>query len=139
MDFSIFMDRQKTPCAKDLVEPLGKTFPWWEEIREYVHEKYPKAEDLWSYPGAKYGWGFRVKDKKRAIIYLGPRKGHFMAAFVFGQKATREIMKSKLPEPIKNELAAAKVYAEGRGLRMKVSNKAVVKDIKKLIDIKLEN
>ena len=62
-----------------------------------------------------------------------------MAAFIFGQKATKEIMKSNLPESIKNELAAVKVYAEGRGLRLRVSNKAILKDIKKLIDIKLQN
>ncbi len=137
MEYSIFMDKEKVPGSADLRNLLGKTYLYWEEIRRYVHEKYPAAVDDWNFPGAKYGWGFRVKDKKRAIVYLGPRKGYFMTTFIFGQKATEVIMKSSITESLKKELEEAKVYAEGRPLRMEVRDKTMLKDIKSLIDIKI--
>lgn len=93
--------------------------------------------DEWNYSGDKYGWGFRIKDKKRAIIYLLPRDRFFKAAFVFGQKATDAIMASRISDTIKSELASARVYAEGRGIRITVSNQSNINDIKELIDIKI--
>ncbi len=72
-------------------------------------------------------------------MYLLPREGYFKVAFVFGQKAFDAIMASDIDSAIKKELADAKVYVEGRGIRIDVKDDVVLKDIKKLIDIKVEN
>jgi hypothetical protein len=37
------------------------------------------------------------------------------------------------------ELSAAKVYAEGRGIRIEVKDETVINDIKELINVKLAN
>ena len=60
-----------------------------------------------------------------------------MVAFVFGQKATDAIFESPISENIKSEIRSAKVYAEGRGIRVDVKNKSVIHDIEKLIEIKI--
>jgi hypothetical protein len=78
-----------------------------------------------------------MKDKKRAIIYFLPRDKYFKLAFVFGQKATDAIMHSKIANSLKVELDSAKVYAEGRGIRIDIKNEKIINDIKILIDIKL--
>ncbi len=127
------------PNDNDLIESLGETYPLWDLIREYAHLKYPKAIDEWHYPGEKYGWSFRVKDKKRAILYFLPMEKFFKVALVFGQKATDAILQSSISGDIKKELEAARVYAEGRGIRLEVKNDAIINDIKKLIDIKIGN
>jgi hypothetical protein len=80
-----------------------------------------------------------MKDKKRTIIYFLPRAGFFKVALVFGQKATDEVMNGSVSEDIKMELSAAKVYAEGRGIRIEVKNETVINDIKELINVKLAN
>lgn len=77
METSIFMDLTKTPNASDLVAPLGNVVTVWNEIKDFVFEKYPAAIEEWHVAVQKYGWGFRMKDKKRAIIYLSPREGFF--------------------------------------------------------------
>lgn len=87
----------------------------------------------------KFGWSFRMSDKKRVIIYLLPRDNFFKVAFVFGQKAFDRILESKINSTITSSLQEAKVYAEGRGIRIDVQDKSLIKDIKKLITIKLEN
>lgn len=139
METSIFMDKKMIPAEKDLTVTLAGTYGFWKSIREYVYLKYPAGKDEWNYSGNKYGWSFRIKDTKRAIIYLLPRDGFFKAAFVFGQKATDVILNSSISEKIKAELAEARVYAEGRGIRLEVRNDIIIDDIKKLIDIKLAN
>lgn len=137
MDISVFTNKNITPTETDLMEALGVTYSLWEDISRYVHMRYPGALDQWSHSGEKYGWNFRIKDKKRAILYLLPREGYFKTAFVFGEKATQAVMQSSVSEEIKSELLAARPYAEGRGIRIDVMNEGIVEDIKLLIDIKL--
>ena len=137
MDHSIFMDKTSIPTDGDLKQALGSKYELWMEIREEVLRKYPEGKEEWNFPGKKYGWSFRIKDKKRAIIYLLPRKEEFMAAFVFGGKAFEAIKQSEVSPKIVSDLEAAKVYAEGRGVRIPVPGKEILKDIYQLIAIKL--
>jgi hypothetical protein len=139
MEISVFTDKTKTPDDIDLQRSLGKTSELWQLVRDYVCLKYPKAREEWNYTSDKYGWSFRIKDKKRAILYFLPRENYFKVAFVFGQKATDKIMLSQISEEIKKELEAARVYAEGRGIRIKIQDDSVLNDMKALIDIKLEH
>jgi len=133
------MNKAIIPNDKDLQIELGEAYAFWKEIMDFVFLKYPKAAMEWSYPGSKYGWSFRLKDRKRVIIYLLPRERYFKAAFVFGQKAYELVLDSPISESIKTELAAARVYAEGRGIRIDVKDKNVIDDIKQLIEMKLLN
>lgn len=139
MDTSIFMNKAEKPDKVKLQLGIDKNIELWVLLRDRVYEKYPAATEEWNFPGKKYGWSFRIKDKKRAIIYLLPREGYFKVAFVFGQKATDQIMDSDISQKIKEELQNAKKYAEGRGIRIDVRNNEIIPDIERLIDIKLAN
>ena len=138
-DISIFSDKASLPSDEILIEKLDSTYMLWTQIQEYVLERYPNGLCEWNFPGKKYGWSFRIKDKRRAIIYLLPRDKYFKVAFVFGQKATDIILSSDITESIKTELAQAKKQTEGRGIGIEVNDGSKIKDIKKLVDIKLAN
>jgi len=137
MEHSIFMDKSQIPADDDLRGALGDKYSLWMAIRDRVYEKYPEGLEEWNFPGKKYGWSFRIKDKKRAIVYLLPGDQAFRAAFVFGGRALEAILKSEVSEQIKSDLEGAKVYAEGRGIRIPVPDRSSLKDISILIDIKL--
>ena len=139
MDTSIFIDKARIPDDFMLREALGALYSAWMEIRDYVFRVYPKATEEWNFPGQKYGWSFRIKDKKRAIIYLLPRDKYFLVAFVFGAKATEEALTSGINNDIKITIESARVYAEGRGFRIEVRNKENIDDIKKLVGFKLHH
>ena len=134
-----FGDKNLQPGDNELKSTIQETFPYWEEIKEYTLLKYPDAIALWHFSGPKFGWSYRIKDKKRIIVYLLPREGYFKTALVFGQKATELVMASDIEESIKTELGNAKPYAEGRGIRIDIKNNETLKDIKKLIEIKIAN
>ena len=138
-DISIFSDKTTIPTDQDLVENIGATYALWHQIQEFVLDQYPEGIEEWNYPGKKYGYSFRIKDKKRAILYFLPRNNYFKVAFVFGQKATDIIMKSNIAPEIKNDLSLARKYAEGRGIRITVKNDFNIPDIKRLVEIKLAN
>ncbi len=137
MEHSFFMDKSQIPTDAKLRGALGEKYEFWMAIRDRVYEKYPEGTEEWNFPGKKYGWSYRIKDKKRAIVYLLPRDHAFLAAFVFGGRAFEAILKSEVSEQIKSDLEGAKVYAEGRGVRIQVPDRSILKDIYSLIDIKL--
>jgi len=139
MDTSLFTDLDHQPFVEDLKTPLGDNYFYWMVLRDFVFEKYPKAMEEWHVSIKKYGWSFRIKDKKRAIVYLSPRQGYFKLAMVFGQKATDKILEADIKKSIKDELMASKVYMEGRVLRLDINDASLVEDIKPLIEIKLAN
>lgn len=136
-DHSVFMDKAVIPNEVDLNRVLGSTVGLWKDIHKFVFEKYPSGLEDWNFPGKKYGWSFRIKDKKRAIIYFLPRQDFFKVAFVFGQKAFDAVMLSDIDKDIKTTLQQAVKYAEGRGVSLDVRSKDQFLDIKKLIEIKL--
>jgi hypothetical protein len=58
---------------------------------------------------------------------------------VFGQKATEQILISDISPSIKVDLINSMVYKEGRVIRLEISNNSIIKDIKKLVVIKIAN
>ncbi len=137
MDISVFTDKASIPDEGRLKSALGKCFKLWKETEEYVLSQKEGLSCEWKYPGAKYGWSYRILDRKRIIIYLLPREGYFKAAFVFGEKAYKEVLTSGVSEQVIEELKAARAYREGRGIRVEIKNKKALKDVKKLTIIKL--
>ncbi len=124
------------PTNEDLQTALGASYGLWHSLAEFAREVYPKAGEEWNFSSAKFGWSFRIKDKKRVLLYLLPRDGFFKVALVFGQKATDAIMESGIAESIKAELQHAPVYAEGRGIRLSITDNSLVEDLKELVRIK---
>ncbi len=134
---SIFTDKNAVPTSADLQLALGNSFQFWQELEVFAKKSYPGYVEEWSF-SPKFGWSYRLKDSKRVIVYLLPRDNFFKVAFVFGEKATNTITDSAVSEAIKKELLSAKVYAEGRGIRLVVTSDNNVADIKSLIEIKIK-
>ncbi|MCO5250938.1 MAG: DUF3788 domain-containing protein [Candidatus Kapabacteria bacterium] len=138
-DISIFPHKDSEPTDAELKVALGDSYDIWIRLNDFVLDRYPKGLVDWNYPGKKYGWSYRIKDKKRTIIYFLPRENYFKVALVFGQKAYDMIMDSDISAEIKNDLQQATKYAEGRGIRVEVKNDSILPEIMKLVEIKLLN
>jgi hypothetical protein len=136
---SVFSNKENEPSDKELKAALGSAFTLWKSIRTFVREIAPDSTEEWKFTSEKFGWSYRISDKKRVIVYLLPRDKFFKVAFVFGQKATEAILKSEISAEIINELKSAKVYSEGRGIRLVVGDKSQLNDIRKLVTFKIAN
>ena len=135
---STFLDKATPPKESDLSEKLGSRYQLWAELKNWTLDYLKNSGEEWSFPGKKYGWSLRLKSKKRNIIYFIPHEGNFTVVFVFGQKATDQIMERNISKTIKTELFNARVYAEGRGINIDMSDDSILNDIKTLIQIKTE-
>ena len=138
MALSIFEEKLKVPETKELAEVLNGTFRWWNTIKDFVFKSYPDATEEWNYSGKNYGWGFRLRDAKRVIIYMTPCDRYFKASFVLGERAFNEALDSDLTEETLFVIKTAKVYAEGIGVRLDIKDEELVDDVKKLVSIKLK-
>ena len=135
----ILNDKNKKPGNKILADKIGKNFNYWEDIRKHVKEKYENISEEWKFYGKNYGWQLKIFLKKRNLFFLIPHENFFNIVFVFGNKAVEEIEKSKISNELIDKVVNAKKYAEGRGLLIEVKNKKYIADIKKLMEIKINN
>ena len=56
--------------------------------------------------------------------------------FVFGDKQYRDVLESSVQQDVKEQLANAKRYAEGRGVSLVIRNNADLKTVEELLRIK---
>jgi len=131
-----FDDRAVRPGDPALAEGLGGAKALWDGFVRHINEEYAPVTGDWTFSRS---WSLRLKQKRRTIVYLLPREGHFLCAFVFGGKATEAARRAKLPRAALAEIEAAPVYAEGRGFRLEVRTAGDVETMKTLAAIKMAN
>jgi hypothetical protein len=139
MSVSVFEDKAVMPNDKMLAKALGKSNRLWQDIKKHLKAEYGELIEEWKFYGQKSGWILKTLRKKRNLFFFIPLKGSFQVSFVFGDKAVAVVEKSNLPKGLITELKNARKYAEGRGLRIDVKNSTDIENIKKLVEIKVNN
>jgi hypothetical protein len=122
MALSYFDDKSKPPRDTDLAEVLGRTARLWDMLYDHVAENCDAFSAEWNFADKNYGWSMRLKQKKRAILYLTPRERHFQVGTVLGSKAVKAARAGKLPASAIEYIDGAQKYPEGRGMRIEVRN-----------------
>ena len=139
MSTRIFVDKSIKPNDKRLYETLGTAGRWWKTLKKHLEEKYGPITEEWKFYSAKSGWTLKVLRKKRNLFFFTPLKDHFLISFIFGDRAVAVVEKSDLAENIIHRLIHAKKYMEGRGLQIDVKLLEDLENVKKLIEIKIQN
>ena len=139
MPHSIFVERDLKPTPKTLAEALGDSHRLWLQIKENLTHSFGELTEEWKYYGAKSGWLLKMLQKKRNLFFLIPLEDYFVISFVFGDKAVTQIFETDLPDVLKSTLRNARKYAEGRGLPIEVRSEKEVEQVKKLVEIKVNN
>jgi len=137
MALSAFDDKAKQPQPDELEEMLGRTTAHWDDLREYLADAFPPLDETWNFAGAKWGWSLRLKQKRRTVLYLTPRRKHFLVGFALGEKAVKTAHESRLPKSILRVIDEAPRYAEGRGVRIEIRNKGDREAVKLVAKIKM--
>lgn len=132
-----FTDKAHPPTDVEFERILGPSAGLWQELRRRLESTHGALTLEWKYYGANSGWTMKVLRGKRNVFFVGPHEGHFVAAFVMGDKAVAAVERSDLPTALVAELVTARRYAEGRGVRIDVTNAADVARIVTLADIKI--
>jgi hypothetical protein len=139
MALSAFDDKANPPTEGDLRTALGKTYPLWNGLKERIASAFAPLTIEWGYSSKSTGWGLRLKTEKRAVLYMTPCKGYFLASFALGEKAVKAARESGLPASIMKRIDDAPQYAEGRGVRLEVRTARDVRSMEKLAAINMAN
>ena len=139
MALSVFDDKARRPTEADLARALKRSFVFWNDIQKRMAAKFTPLTFEWGFSSKSTGWGLRLKHKERTILYMTPCEGYFLASFALGEKAVQAARHNKLPAAIMQEVDRAPKYAEGRGVRLKVTSARDVGNIEKLAVIKMSN
>ena len=139
MTLSAFDGNSNAPTDKDLAEVLGKSHALWIELRDHVASAFAPLNVEWGCSSKSAGWGLRLKTEKRAVLYLCPCRGYFLASFALGEKAVRAAKEAGLPESVLKTIDDAPRYAEGRGVRFEIRTRGDVRNMEKLAAIKMAN
>jgi hypothetical protein len=115
-----------------LKQILGERYILFEALLAAHSELRPE----WKYYGVKYGWSLKLFEKKRNLCFVTPRAGELRVAFTFGDRQYEQVMSSGVPASVKNQLADAKRYMEGRGVSLLVEKPAHLKTVEQLLSIK---
>jgi hypothetical protein len=137
MALSAFDDKSSPPEDRALAEMLGRATPLWTRLKDDVQEAHGPITAHWNFSGKAYGWSFRLAQKKRAILYMTPCRGYFLASLALGEKACRAAHAAKAPPQVLAIIDAAPKYAEGRGVRLPVRSRQDLSTVESLVMIKV--
>ena len=127
------------PDDQELIRILENTKPLWDDLISHIETEFEPVTRRWGFSRPTARWFLRLIRKKRTILYLIPQDRHFLTAFVFGEKATAAIRAGDLPKAVVAAINEARVYAEGRGVRLETRTRKDVATMKKLAAIKMAN
>ena len=73
MAFSAFEDKSRSRTDAEVAAVLGRAAAHWDELVAHMEERHAPIDREWGYAGKKWGWSLRLKQKKRAVLYMTPR------------------------------------------------------------------
>jgi hypothetical protein len=136
---SAFDDKSRPPKDAELAATLGKTLAHWNKLRKLIAARYAPLSEDWGFSSKSTGWGLRLKQGKRTVLYMTPCEGHFLASFALGEKAVQAAHESVLPASVLEVIDSARKHAEGRGVRLGVKTARDVRNAERLAVIKMAN
>jgi hypothetical protein len=136
---SRFEDRSQPPTAASLSRELGRAKVHWDTLESSLATDWPDLTLEWKFYGGKYGWQLKVSRKRRAVLYMLPGKGSFVAALALKGRALSALVECGLPASLVDEILSAKEYPEGRPARVVVTSAQKVRQVQRLISLKLES
>jgi len=118
---------------------VGASYEAWKHIVDWLAKEQCVTDGEWKSISPKYGWGLRLKLKKRIILYLAPCNGCFRVTIVLGDRAVAAARQSSLSKSVLKLINDAPRYAEGTGVRLIVKGTNDLAAVRKLALVKLAN
>ena len=134
-----FAGQATQPTDHELALALGVSDALWHDLIADLKRDLKLDAQEWKSYSVKAGWSIRLQLKKRNIVYLSPRLGYFVAAFVLGDNAVAAARKIALPASILKMIDEAKRYAEGTAIRIEVRDAKDAGIVRSLARVKLDN
>ncbi len=142
MEQEVLKDKFVEPTEDSVFSIIGDKSILWQKIMEYLHENHPDVSEVWKYYNDGKSWLFRTLKKKTTIFWIKIFEGGFKVTFYFSDKFENLVLKSDLPESIKNDFRNTRKIAMGKGairnITIEMFNNQDVENVIQLIELKLK-
>lgn len=121
------------PSEAAVRRSLGPAVAAWDALLDPARNRTRE----WKRYGKNHPWSLRVNEGKRTVLWLVPEEGVLRVAVILGEKAVARGLAGPFSQKLKRELRDATAYPEGRAVRYRMKSAARVRDVEKLIDLKM--
>ena len=118
---------------------IGEKELLWKQTMSYLYDNNNDISEVWRYYKDGKSWLFRTLKKKKTIFWIRILNDTFRVAFWFADKLEPIILQSDLPESIKSEYKNAKRFNKSRCIYIDMRGSGDFQNVKKLIDLKVNN
>lgn len=132
-----FDDKSAPPHDAVLSKVLGKSKKAWDATLAHLRTAVDGVDVAWKFYGQKHGWQIKATRGKKAVLYMIPHAGKFVAATALPRQAVEALDDAGLPDALVAEIRAAKTYAEGTPARVEVTSAKQVAIIQRLLALAL--
>lgn len=143
MEWNLLYSCEQEPETENIRSFVGKSASLWDELQAYLDENYRIPSKLsYSKCSAQPGWNVKYQKSGKSLCTLYPMEDFFIALVVIGAREEAETEAAMaLGEftPSLQELYSRTTFScGGRWLMIRVEDKAVLEDVKKLIAIRVK-
>ncbi len=131
-------EKTNVPTREQLEDLMGKAAPLYSDFLMFIRQQAGEVTPEWKFYSRKSGWTCKHMLCKRNLFFFKPLPGAFAVTYIFGDRATGAVLNSDLPKAIRDELDAARKFAEGRGLRLIIRTPGDLEVAERLLNIKLK-
>ena len=121
------------PSDAQVRRALGPAVAAWDALLDPAR----KRTTEWKVYGKNDPWSVRVNEGKRTVLWLLPLEGELRATVIVGGKAVALGLAGRLSQGLKKDLREAPAYPESRAVRIRMKSAARVRDVERLVDLKL--
>ena len=141
MKWNELYDANTIPSREDIESFIGGAFPLWEELTQYIEEKYQTKSRLdYSSCSAQPGWNIKYRKRGKSLCTMYPMQHHFIVLIVVGKKeesnVEREIHAGVFTSYVQQLYWNTPFSAMGRWMMIEVRDVDTIQDIKTLLVIK---
>ena len=138
MSIGVFTDKKHQPADAEVLEAIGVRLPLWQDLVRFIRETYPAQEDFKFLYGKTYGWALRFRIKGQVLTSLYPTQGGFTAQVNLSPEAVEQAQSMELGHNVQQAIERANPYPEGRWLFIPVESEEDVRDVQRLLALRVE-
>ena len=138
MSISLFADKNQRPDDAALDEALDSVLPAWQALIHFLRENYAPQEDFKFLYGKKYGWALRFRIGGRLLTSLYPGQNRFTVQINLSPEAVTRVQQTEPAAQVRQAIAQANPYPEGRWLFIPVRSEAELQAIYDLLALRIE-
>jgi len=138
MSIGLFTDKSRQPADAEVLEAIGVRLPLWQDLVRFIRETYPAQEDFKFLYGKTYGWALRFRIKGQVLTSLYPTQGGFTAQVNLSPEAVEQAQSMELGHNVQQAIERANPYPEGRWLFIPVESEEDVRDVQRLLALRVE-